>query len=97
MSKQLNDGDRTAVDILLDQHASSQDGGIATASAATPSFRHRLQAIEKTLSLLDSWQPADPPADLTLRTLRRIHDAESLHSGSARSNHANAQQPRPVI
>lgn len=97
MSKQLNDGDRVAVDMLLDQHVSSQDGGHHAASAATPSFRQRLQAVEKTLGLLDSWQPADPPTDLASKTLHRIQGAEALRTGTTRAHHTDAQQNRPVI
>jgi hypothetical protein len=97
MAKQLNDGDRAAVDMLLDQHVSSHDGGIAAASVATATFRQHLQAVEKTLSLLDSWQPAEPAPDLAARTLRRIQEAEALRNGAAQAHHAAEQQARHVM
>lgn len=96
MSKRLNPGDRAAVDMLLDQHISSQDGGITPPPAATPYFRHRLQAVEKWLSLLDSWQPAGPSDDLTARTLRRIQENQALRSAVSHTQ-PTSHQHRPIL
>ncbi|MCC7350698.1 MAG: hypothetical protein IT446_09030 [Phycisphaerales bacterium] len=97
MTKRLNHQDRAAVDMLLDQHASSHHEGHPAAAMATLSSRKRLHAAEKLLSILDIWQPAVPSADLTVRTLRRIQDADEERTNAAHPRQPETQHPRPVV
>jgi hypothetical protein len=61
--------DRRAVDLLLDPTATIQ-GGVMEIIA--PIDRERVDAIQRTLRLLDQIPTADPPEDLISRTLELI-------------------------
>ncbi|MCC6423986.1 MAG: hypothetical protein IT447_10950 [Phycisphaerales bacterium] len=97
MAKQLTNQDRIVVDMLLDQHVTSHDGSHPTATTATSTFRKRIKAAEKVLSVLDIWQPADPPTDLIQQTLRRVQDAQANHPKPVQTHQPDTQHVRPVI
>jgi hypothetical protein len=61
--------DRRAVDLLLDPAATIQSGVM---EIIAPIDRERVEAIQRTLRLLDHIPTADPPSDLIARTLELI-------------------------
>jgi hypothetical protein len=61
--------DRRVVDLLLDPTAITLSGAM---KVTAPVDRERLDAIQKTLRLLDQIPAADPPGDLIARTLELI-------------------------
>jgi len=61
--------DRRAVDLLLDPTATIQSGVM---EIIAPIDRDRVEAIQRTLRLLDHIPIADPPSDLIARTLELI-------------------------
>ncbi len=66
----LSAEDRKAIDVLLDQGASTADGGVIPHTpAASPK---NLLAASKVLQLLSQLPEVDPPADLVSRTMGRI-------------------------
>lgn len=71
---QLGEGDKRAVDMLLDN--------LPSASTAASAFHathngivepELLNATRRLLSRLDAYEVGDPPADLVSRTMARIH------------------------
>jgi hypothetical protein len=61
--------DRRAVDLLLDPTATIQSGVM---EIIAPIDRERVEAIQRTLRLLDHIPIVEPPADLIARTLELI-------------------------
>ncbi len=71
MTRKLNQSDRQAVDLVLDQMAKGQDGDGVIAVGAPPT-EPRVEALGKILSVLENMPAAEPPADLVKRTLQLI-------------------------
>jgi hypothetical protein len=82
MTKRLNDGDRRAVDLLLDRAVSKGNGNGSSAAAGNgsagfathvqPVDEQRVSAVSRLLKLLDEMTAPEPSDDLAARTLRRI-------------------------
>jgi hypothetical protein len=81
MNRNLSDGDRRAVDFLMN-HTESQSPMHAfdTASQIEPS---RLQAAEKIFAVLQSFPAPEPSPDLVARTIRRVEKATSRMASPA--------------
>jgi hypothetical protein len=68
----LSAEDRKAIDLLLDQGASTAD--LAVVPHAPVVAPNRIAAASKVLQLLSHLPEVDPPADLVPRTMRRIDE-----------------------
>ena len=73
MLQRLGDEDGRAVDLLLDKTANAGQTTMY-AVAGNHGFEKRVNSVSGLLRLLDEMPAADPPADLTLRTLQRIEE-----------------------
>lgn len=72
---QLDEADKRAVDMLLNQLPQSHDSNYTPSlSAVDPA---RLEAARRTLHLLDNYEVGEPPADLLARTMARVGQAPS--------------------
>jgi len=69
MPSTLNDDDRRAVDLLLDQPNDAPPVAMAA------NVGHRLKRVEQVLGLLNHLPAPESPADLVHRTLQRIDRA----------------------
>ena len=88
MTKRLGERDRRAVDLLLDRSAGAGngDGNGGYVAHAQPATDAGLQAVQRTLNLLDLLPAEEPPADLMARTMARIDargPATPLHPAAA--------------
>lgn len=69
MTPTLVNDDCLAIDLLM-------DGTLTTAGNPSPeSIKSRIKAAKRLLQLLQWLPTADPPADLTARTLHRVDQA----------------------
>ncbi|HTW95478.1 MAG TPA: hypothetical protein VMD30_11820 [Tepidisphaeraceae bacterium] len=75
MSRQFNENDKRALDVLLDvmQHSSAKSGKPVPVPGGSS---ERMQAARKLMSLLDMWELPEPPPDLAARTLARCEAEE---------------------
>jgi hypothetical protein len=78
MKAKLQDGDRRALDLLLDRSPTAATGksGSVYVAAAT-GVRERIPHVQKVLQLLDALPAMDPPKDLVARTLEFIDNPTS--------------------
>ena len=74
MAIRLSNQDRRAIDLLLDKATAAHTTFTSTTEAVDTI---RVQVVEKILHLLDGYEPAEPPADLVARTMKRIETAET--------------------
>jgi len=71
MTRKLNDADRAAVDLLLDQ-ANAADAGEGVMAMTGSIEMARLASAEEILKVLEAMPAPEPSADLAVRTLQRI-------------------------
>ena len=96
MIPRLRDEDRLAVDLLLDHAVASSAGngadrrqsGFTPVNGAVPEQVGHVGAV---LRMLDMMPSEEPPADLMIRTLRRI-EAES-----AQDDPSALRPPQPML
>lgn len=68
----LNNDDRCAVDLLLEQAAWPTQGvSSCYTTAASSEVQERLRRVESLLHRLQYFNPAEPPADLVQKTVAR--------------------------
>ena len=96
MTRKLKDADRAAVDMLFDRITSAQakggssDAVVPVANAVSDT---NLFAVEKLLNMLAIMPAAEPPADLSTRTLQRIASATGAALPTAPGAFLNPDQP----
>ena len=73
-SPQLNEADKRAVDMLLDELPQSRIAAAAgyTASAKSVANPESLDAARLVMSLLEHYEVPEPPTDLVARCMARI-------------------------
>jgi hypothetical protein len=71
MNYKLRPNDRHAVDFVLNRGGAQAPGGYAAPGQVSPVH---VDAVEKTLRMLERLPVSEPPKDLVQRTLARISD-----------------------
>jgi hypothetical protein len=93
MDKKLAEADGHAIDLLLNR-TDAEPGDKNIFIGPGHNLAERLQSAEKILSLLQHVPTADPPADLTRRTLERIAAYQGPNAGAIPQTPADSQDRR---
>src|SRR5436309_2757160 len=98
MRVRLDEEDRRAVDLLLERASGIGDTPPVEqlfSPPVAPGFERRLDAAEAILSILDHLPADEPPADLVVRTMERIHQAETHDTADVMSMRPTFPSQRP--
>jgi hypothetical protein len=87
MGKRLGEDDALAIDLLLDRSSAATTNSSSTfATPSSDSVVQRIGAAEHVLRLLAEMPAADPPADLTHKTMERIRQHSNVAPGAVEGN-----------
>lgn len=93
MNYKLRPNDRNAVDFVLNRGGAQASGGYAAPGQVSPVH---VEAVEKTLRMLERLPVNEPPKDLVMRTLARI-DAAKDGSAAAQGDHLGDIAGNPLL
>jgi hypothetical protein len=93
MGKTLSEDDARAIDLLLDRsNTVTSNNASAFATPAGDSVVERLGAAETVMRLLAEMPAADPPADLTRKTMEFIRQRGNLSPGALEGDQPSIPQ-----